>query len=166
MQGSEVKTNLSTNWINHGGDLNNRRYAERETTISPSTASRLRLKWKFNAGHDITATPSIFDGIIYFPSWNGNIYAVRAADGSLVWQKNLEELTGVKPLNSTSAIINVNVTVSRATPTIADDKLIIAVYGPAYVIAVKRATGQLVWKTRLDEHPSSLVTMSGTYYNK
>ncbi|KAL8471548.1 hypothetical protein ACS0TY_028979 [Phlomoides rotata] len=157
---------MAANWINHGGDLNNRRYADGETVISPLTASRLRLKWRLNAGHDITATPAIFDGIFYFPSWNGNIYAVRAADGSLVWKKNLEELAGVKPLNSTSAIINVNATVSRATPTIADEKLIIAVYGPAYVIIVKCVTGQLVWKTQLDEHPSALVTMSGTYYNK
>ncbi|KAL8475644.1 hypothetical protein ACS0TY_028343 [Phlomoides rotata] len=161
-----TRKSRAANWINHGADLNNRRYADGETVISPLTASRLRLKWRLNAGHDITATPAIFDGIFYFPSWNGNIYAVRAADGSLVWKKNLEELARVKPFNSTSAIINVNATVSRATPTIADEKLIIAVYGPAYVIVVKRVTGQLVWKTQLDEHPSALVTMSGTYYNK
>ncbi|XP_017974359.1 PREDICTED: polyvinylalcohol dehydrogenase [Theobroma cacao] len=151
----------SQNWLNHGGDLYNRRYAEKETRISPETVSRLRLKWEFYAGKDITATPAIFNGILYFPSWNGNIYAVEAADGSLVWEKNLHELTG---LTGTGFLINVNWTVARATPTIADDLLIIGISGPAIVIAVERLTGELVWSTQLDNHATGVITMSGTYY--
>ncbi|KAK6280125.1 hypothetical protein POUND7_020392 [Theobroma cacao] len=151
----------SQNWLNHGGDLYNRRYAEKETRISPETVSRLRLKWEFYAGKDITATPAIFNGILYFPSWNGNIYAVEASDGSLVWEKNLHELTG---LTGTGFLINVNWTVARATPTIADDLLIIGISGPAIVIAVERLTGELVWSTQLDNHATGVITMSGTYY--
>ncbi|XP_052485616.1 uncharacterized protein LOC105778798 [Gossypium raimondii] len=155
------KSKSSQNWLNHGGDLYNRRYAEKETMISPETVSNLRLKWEFIAGKDITATPAIFDGTLYFPSWNGNIYAIKACDGSLVWEKNLEELTG---LNATGFIVNVNWTVARATPTIADDLLIIGISGPAIVIAVERITGELVWSTQLDNHPAGIITMSGTYY--
>ncbi|XP_021297783.1 uncharacterized protein LOC110426798 [Herrania umbratica] len=151
----------SQNWLNHGGDLYNRRYAEKETRISPETVSSLRLKWEFYAGKDITATPAIFNGILYFPSWNGNIYAVEASDGSLVWEKNLHELTG---LTGTGFLINVNWTVARATPTIADDLLIIGISGPAIVIAVERLTGELVWSTQLDNHAAGVITMSGTYY--
>ena len=65
----------------------NRRYAYKESKISPKTAPNLRLKWKFYAGRDITATPAIYDGTLYFPSWNGNIYAVKEADGSLVVER-------------------------------------------------------------------------------
>ncbi|MBA0842078.1 hypothetical protein Goarm_001924, partial [Gossypium armourianum] len=155
------KPKSSQNWLNHGGDLYNRRYAEKETMISPETVSNLRLKWEFIAGKDITATPAIFDGTLYFPSWNGNIYAIKACDGSLVWEKNLDELTG---LNATGFIVNVNWTVARATPTIADDLLIIGISGPAIVIAVERITGELVWSTQLDNHPAGIITMSGTYY--
>ncbi|OMO79232.1 Quinonprotein alcohol dehydrogenase-like-superfamily [Corchorus capsularis] len=151
----------SQNWLNHGGDLYNRRYAEKESRISPETVSRLRLKWEFYAGKDITATPAIFDGTLYFPSWNGNIYAVKASDGSLIWQKNLHELTG---LNGTGFLFNVNWTVARATPTIADDLVIIGISGPAIVIAVERLTGELVWSTQLDNHAAGVITMSGTYY--
>lgn len=150
------------NWINHGGDINNRRYASEESKISLESVGNLSLKWKFYAGKDITATPAIFDGTVYFPSWNGNIYAVRASDGSLVWKQNLQMLTG---LNATGYVPSVNWTVARATPTIAgDDLLIVGIYGPAVVIAVKRSTGELVWQTRLDSHDSSVVTMSGTYH--
>ena len=55
--------------------MHNRRYANKETKISPTTVSKLRLKWKFFAGDDISATPAIFNGTLYFPSYNGNIYA-------------------------------------------------------------------------------------------
>ncbi|KAL5743190.1 hypothetical protein ACOSP7_029922 [Xanthoceras sorbifolium] len=54
---------------------------------------------------------------------------------------------------------------SRATPTIVHDGddhdlLIIGVYGPAFVIAVKRSTGKLVWSTQLDHNPAAVITMS------
>ncbi|KHN13633.1 hypothetical protein glysoja_019320 [Glycine soja] len=132
-----------------------------EHKISVETFSNLSLKWEFYAGKDITATPAIFDGTLYFPCWNGNIFAVRAKYGSLVWKQNLGNLTG---LSATGFVAGVNWTVARATPTIAeDDLLIVGIYGPAVVIAVKRSTGDLVWETRLDSHNSSVVTMSRTY---
>ncbi|PIA62582.1 hypothetical protein AQUCO_00200530v1 [Aquilegia coerulea] len=149
-------------WLNHGGDLHNTRYGVGEVKINPRTVSKLKLKWEFYAGGDISATPSIFCDTVYFPSWNGNIYAVKQSDGSLVWEKNLTELTGLEP---SRFVFGVNFTVSRATPTVAGDLLLIGIYGPAYVIAVKRSTGKLVWTTRLDSHNASVVTMSGTVYN-
>ncbi|KAE8661308.1 putative Retrotransposon protein, Ty3-gypsy subclass [Hibiscus syriacus] len=156
-------TDGSNDWLNHGGNILNRRFADTETKISLRTASRLRLKWEFYAGGDISATPAIFDGTLYFPSWNGYLYAVKALDGSLVWKKNLRQLTG---LNSTVVISNVdaNATVSRTTPVIADDLLIIGLSGPAYVVAVRRSNGRLVWLTQLDKHYKAVITMSGTYY--
>lgn len=149
-------------WTNHGGDILNHRYAYGETKISPKTVSNLKLKWKFVAGKDITATPAIYNNILYFPSWNGNIYALDASDGSIIWQSNLGQLTG---LNSTIPVQGVNGTVSRSTPTVADDLLIVGIYGgPAHVIGLNRSNGELVWSTRLDTHYASLITMSGTYY--
>lgn len=102
---------------------------------------------------------------LVFPSWNGYLYAIDAFNGSLVWEKNLQELTG---LNGTGAIANVpkNVTVSRTTPTVVDDLLIIGIYGPAVVIAVDRGTGNLVWSTQLDSNPLAVITMSGTPHQR
>jgi hypothetical protein len=57
------------------------------------------------------------------------------------------------------------VTVSRSTPTIADDLLLVGIYGPAVVIAVARASGRLVWSTQLDPRPRAQITQSGTFYN-
>lgn len=141
-----------------GNYLFNRRHASKETKISPKTVSKLSLKWEFYAGKDISATPSIFNGTLYFPSWNGQIYAVKPSDGSLVWKKNLQNLTGFSP--TPGLVANVNWTVSRSTPTIVvddhHDLLIIGVYGPAFV------TGELVWSTQLDHNPAAVITISGT----
>ncbi|KAK1561973.1 hypothetical protein Q3G72_004093 [Acer saccharum] len=131
-----------------------------------TTFTALAENW-LNHGKDISATPSIFNGTLYFPSWNGQIYADNASDGSLVWKKNIRNLTGLslKP----GLVANVNWTVSGATPTIVvddqdHDLLIIGVYGPAFVVAVRRSTGELVWSTQLDQNPAAVITMSGTYY--
>lgn len=145
--------------MNHGGDITNRRSAVSEVLISPRTINRLKLKWKFLAGFDITATPAVANGVVYFPSWNGNLYAVNAINGRLIWQQNLTRLTGLPPTGTT-----VNVTVSRATPVVADDLLLLGIYGPAVVIAVKRTNGALVWSKLLDPRPLALITQSGTVY--
>ncbi|KAJ0094455.1 hypothetical protein Patl1_15836 [Pistacia atlantica] len=77
---ASADTLFNFDWLNHGGDLNNRRYASEEVLINPSTVKKLRLRWKF--------------------------YAVNAFSGALIWKKNLGELTG---LNGTGIIVNVTV---------------------------------------------------------
>ncbi|KAL3731721.1 hypothetical protein ACJRO7_028582 [Eucalyptus globulus] len=146
-------------WLNHGGDLRNTRNAREEMLISPSTVSGLQLRWKFFAGKDISATPAIANGVVYFPSWNGYLYAVNAFTGGLIWQQNLSELTGLRGTG-----IIVNVTVSRSTPTIAGRLLMVSIYGPAVVIAVNRSNGRLIWLTQLDLRPLAVITTSGTAY--
>lgn len=69
----------------------------------------MRLRWSFFAGKDISATPAVADGRVYFPSWNGYLYAVNAFTGRLIWQPNLGALTG---LEGTGVVVNV--TVSRS----------------------------------------------------
>ncbi|GAA0145617.1 hypothetical protein LIER_05774 [Lithospermum erythrorhizon] len=155
-------SNASEDWLNHGGNILNRAYADSETKISPQTATTLSLGRRFYAGKDISATPAIYNDTVYFSSWNGNMYAVKASDGSLVSQKNLQELTG---LNTTILHSNVSTIVSRATPTIADDKLIVGIRGPAVVIAMERATGNLIRSTRLEDYFSNIITISDTNYN-
>ncbi|KAL3501368.1 hypothetical protein ACH5RR_035832 [Cinchona calisaya] len=81
-------------WLNHGGDLTNRRNAVGEFLINPTTVRYLRLKWRFIAGFDISATPAVANGVVYFPSWNGYLYAksgfawaLDRDNGDIVWFK-------------------------------------------------------------------------------
>lgn len=120
--------------------MNNRRYAYGEVLINPVTVRNLRLRWSFYAGKDISATPAVANGVVYFPSWNGYLYALNAFNGALIWEQNLSKLTG---LSGTGIVVNVTV---------------------AVVVAVSRSNGELVWSTQIDPRPRSQITMSGSVY--
>ncbi|KAG6426300.1 hypothetical protein SASPL_110522 [Salvia splendens] len=94
-------------WLTHGRDISNKR-SEIGGTINPISVrlGLLRQRWEFLAGFDITATPSAANGVVYFPSWNGNLYAVNAANGALIWQRNIGQLTELPP---TGTYVNVAV---------------------------------------------------------
>ncbi|KAL4639373.1 hypothetical protein ACB092_03G212800 [Castanea dentata] len=140
-----VVDNTVAIWLNHGKDITNRRYANDEVLINPLTVH--------------ICNPAVDSGVVYFPSWNGYLYAVNAFTGASISKQNLSELTG---LNGTGIVVNV--TVSRSTPTIVNDLLIVGIYGPAVVIALKRSNGKLVWSTQLDPRPRVQITMSGTAF--
>ncbi|GJQ95046.1 PQQ-dependent membrane bound dehydrogenase [Tanacetum coccineum] len=63
--------------------------------INPSTVHKLKLRWKFLTGADTTATPAVTDGVVYFPAWNGFLYAVNAFTGDLIWKQNLTQQTAL-----------------------------------------------------------------------
>jgi outer membrane protein assembly factor BamB len=54
-------------------------YASAAPTLS-------RVKWRFATRGKIFSSPAVLDGVVYVGSTDGNLYAVRAADGSLVWR--------------------------------------------------------------------------------
>jgi len=58
-----------------------------------------RVKWSFPTGDRIVSSPVYKDGVIYFGSDDGNVYAVDAVDGHQLWKQK----TG-GPVSSTPAI--------------------------------------------------------------
>jgi outer membrane protein assembly factor BamB len=142
-------------WPNHGGGILNRREAVYERQISPKVVAKLTKRWQFVTGDNVTATPAVADGVVYFPSSNGFLYAVCATTGDAIWQTNLTKLT-----KSPKTIF------SRTTPVVTKDLLLIAIFGPALMLAVDQNMGDIVWSTLLDSHPLGVVTMSGTAYKR
>ncbi len=55
--------------------------------VYASEPSKLaRVKWRFHTRGMIFSSPSVLNGVAYVGSSDGNLYAVRANDGSLVWK--------------------------------------------------------------------------------
>lgn len=159
---------LSYQWPSHGGPgIINWRNAFRERKIDPDSVQSYDLKWEFITGGDVTATPSVSRGLVYFPSWNGKLFAVRARTGKLVWEQNLTQLTAgipdIEGKNFVTKLFGYPI-LSRSTPVIVGNLLIVGLSSPGAVIAVKRSTGHHVWSTVLDSHPYALITMSGTVF--
>jgi polyvinyl alcohol dehydrogenase (cytochrome) len=180
-----------------GYDLANSRNASTEKTISAANVSQLAVKWSIDTSGDVSATPAVRDGVVYFPDFGGYLNAVEAATGKQVWQKKISDATG----NPDSQ--------ARNTPVFYGDLLIIGetkhhshdaepgggddhsggddhdhdapptttappdhdhgdggmdehgnetAAKPAHLLAFDRRSGDLVWKTAVDQHAASMIT--------
>lgn len=107
-------------------------------------------------GGDVTATPAIADGVVYFPTWGGEVYSVSEDDGSVLWRANLTQ-----ELNNQKLTI-----ISRNTPVVHEEYLLIGIFKPALQLALDRRTGNLLWSTLLDSHPYAGITCSGSVFER
>jgi outer membrane protein assembly factor BamB len=56
------------------------------TGVYDSAAPALsKVKWRFHTRGKIFSTPAVANGLVYVGSYDGNLYAVRVADGSRAW---------------------------------------------------------------------------------
>lgn len=132
-------------WRTFGPTHENTRNQDAETTIGPAEAITLAPAWTFNVGDNagsggITGTPVIADGCTYVATDGGDVYALNADTGEVVWHVEVPSGGGI---NSTLAVVDgvVYGFVSRA--------------GAPYAIALDQATGALKWQQRLDSQVGS-----------
>jgi outer membrane protein assembly factor BamB len=154
-------------WPNQGGGLFNTRHAYSKN-INSSTISKLALKWQFNAGSDVVVTTAMSnDGIIYFPTLNGNFYALDAKSGNVLWARNVTSFISNELLIEFPTIRSeIPYVFSRMTPVITKHSVLVGIYGPAVLLSLNRYTGNLIWSSLLDTHPWALLTMSGTVHKR
>jgi polyvinyl alcohol dehydrogenase (cytochrome) len=135
-------------WRMGGHDLQNSRHAAAEVKIGPNNVARLAPRWVFAQGGDVSATPAVDGSAVYFPDWQGHLFKLDAATGQVVWSRSIADYTGVPGA------------VSRTSPALDGDNLIIGSQEGGYVMAVDRGTGDLVWRTKADPHPAANITQS------
>ena len=128
----------SEDWPMFGQNLHN--------TASVSDGSlgdvaKLKVKWAFKTGGDVSARAAVVDGRAYFPDWGGNLWAVDVRNGSKVWGHQLSDY-GL-PAN----------THSRTSPAVADGVVYVGTQEGAWLLAIDAHSGKLLWKTQL-ESPS------------
>ena len=83
-KGAQMPFLVQTNWsqFRFSDDLTG--LNSFENVLSRYTANRLDLKWTFFTRYEVTA-PTVFDGVVYFGSGDGNVYAVKATTGAELW---------------------------------------------------------------------------------
>jgi polyvinyl alcohol dehydrogenase (cytochrome) len=147
-------------WPTGSADLRNSRYQPAEKSISPKTVGNLRLKWSFSAAGDVTATPAVVNGFLYFPDTAGWLYKLNASDGTVVWKSQISAYTGIAG------------DYARATPAVTGNTLILgnqsghlSPSSPARVFAVDATTGAPIWSTQVDDTAFSFVTNSAVVVN-
>jgi polyvinyl alcohol dehydrogenase (cytochrome) len=147
-------------WHFAGQNLSDTHYAAAEHTIGPGNVGRLAPRWTFTAGGNVSATPTVVGGVVYFPDWGGNLWAVSAASGQAIWSRRVSDYTGVD-----GDISRLSPAYWRGLLVTGDGALISPVTNGAYMFAVDARTGALRWKTKVDSDPAAIMTSSAVVSN-
>ena len=150
----------SGQWRIAGQNLNNTWNQPAEHKISPANVKDLSPKWVFTTGGDVSATPTVSGGAVYFPDWGGNLFAVKKNSGRLIWSRKISDYDGVAGA------------ISRVSPAVDGDQLIIGdilsptqTHDGANVISVDRNKGTLRWITHVESHPAAIITGSPVVFD-
>ena len=82
-------------WPMYGGNVCSSRSAPSSDPITPQTASRLEVKWAYDAAGDISATPAVAGGQVYVGDWGGMLERLDALTGRVVWSRSVADILGL-----------------------------------------------------------------------
>jgi polyvinyl alcohol dehydrogenase (cytochrome) len=133
-----------------------------------ATLTNARPGWTFTTHGDVSATPTVSNGTVYFPDWGGYLYAVDAHTGKQIWSHKISDYNGIAN------------TFSRSSPAVVGNLLIFGDHPPnkfpppgfgtgtgkgVHMIAVRADTGELAWITQVDNFFDSQITGSPVVFN-
>ena len=90
----------SVDWPTYGYDALRTGYNPNETVLAPGNVGSLTQKWAYELGAVTIGQPAVAAGVVvdetgtdlvYEGSEHGHLVALRVADGSVVWDRNLGE---------------------------------------------------------------------------
>ena len=141
------------NWNGWGAGFDNARFQPSgRAGLTAEQVPRLKLKWVFAYPNTFTANgqPSVVGGRIFVASANRNVYSLDARSGCQYWSFQSE------------APVRTAITISAPAggPPLAffGDRR-----GNAY--ALRAADGELLWKTRVLDHPRAGITGAPVYHD-
>jgi polyvinyl alcohol dehydrogenase (cytochrome) len=136
-------------WNGWSADLANSRY-QPKPGMSATDVSGLKLKWAvaFQGETARSAQPSVVGGRVFTGSGSGGVYSLDAVTGCTYWKYDA------------GASVRTAISIGKAGGKT------IAYFGDvrANVHAIDAATGQFLWKVKVDDHPAARVTGSPAFY--
>ena len=137
---------LGHGWRMIGRDPAGTRNQPFEHQISPSTVGRLAPKWIATTAGDVSATPVVSHGAVYFPDWGGKLWKLDARTGAVIWSHAISEYTGIAN------------DLSRTSPSLAGKTLVIGDLLAPNMMGIDAKTGELRWLTQVNPHPRGIIT--------
>ncbi|MEM2130685.1 MAG: NosD domain-containing protein, partial [Candidatus Bathyarchaeia archaeon] len=138
---NEETTNGNDDWPMFRANAGRTGYAEADAPESN------QVFWRFKTEGAVTSSPAVADGVVYFSSEDGYLYAVSIASGRQVWRIHLGAEIG--------------------SPTVASGKVLVTCK-PSDVVAIDAKSGAQVWRQSLGEEAgfgSPLVVGSRVFVN-
>ncbi len=128
-----------SNWPSYGHDLDNTRTNLSRSAVDRASVGDLKVNWTKDGLVGVTGTPVVADGDVYFGDWQGNVWAVKAATGRVIWTVKVGgDVVG--------------------SPAIAGNALYVGVGDELY--RLDAASGAVVWKTVTNANPFSQINAS------
>jgi polyvinyl alcohol dehydrogenase (cytochrome) len=136
-------------WRTIGHDAADTRAAS-DRRINVSNVARLRPKWIATTAGDVSATPVVAHHAVYFPDWGGMLWKLDARTGAVIWSHAISDYTGIPN------------DISRSSPSLAGDTLVIGDLLAPNMMGIDADTGALRWITQVNPHPRGIITGSPT----
>ena len=131
-----------------GHDSKNNRNQPQERVIGAENASQLAVKWRAATAGDVSATPAVVDGAVYFGDFGGMEWKLDAATGNVIWSHRVSDYTGIPG------------DISRSSPALSGNTLVIGDLSAPNMMGIDEKTGDLRWITRLDPDSHAIITGS------
>lgn len=139
-------------WNGWGANLNNSRFQPAEAArLRPDQVPKLRLKWAFGfpSVPSAYAQPTVVGGVLFVGGYK--VHALDAMSGCTIWTYATEA--------------PVRTAVSFGTLSGTDHFAVFFGGVRANAYAVDAATGSLVWKTKVEDHPATRITGAPTLFS-
>jgi PQQ-dependent dehydrogenase (methanol/ethanol family) len=158
----ELAATPMENWINNGGANNNQRYSGLDQ-INTSNVANLKEAWHIHldgsgmaAKYSAEGTPIVYNGVMYIPTGNSDVFAVDATNGRRIWT----HLSGMEQTINTACCGWDNRGVS-----IGDGKIFVSQLD-GQLVALDQATGGIVWARIVHNWREGFtLTSSPLYFN-
>jgi polyvinyl alcohol dehydrogenase (cytochrome) len=138
-------------WPMGGQNINDTRASS--SNLNAENVKHLALKWKLTTHGDVSATPAVVGGALYFPDWAGYMYKVDAETGAVIWSHQVSEYDGIAGA------------VARTSPTVDGDTVYIGDQNGGNLLALNTANGNLRWSAPLGGgNPFAIATQSPIVY--
>ena len=135
-------------WRTIGQDPANGRNQPLERAISVDNVDRLALKWIAITAGDVSATPAVVNGAVYFGDFGGRLWKLDAGTGGVIWSRLVSEYTGIAG------------DIARTSPSLVGTTLVVGDLRAPNMIGIDARTGERRWITQVHPDPKGIMTGS------
>ena len=156
---------VRTDWPQYGFGPGGGRHNRFENVLSPKNVAKLKLRFRYSAPPGV-GPPVVAEGMVYFGSNDGNVYALNAHTGALVWKAEGSGLAAVadgiiycmgssdfflyaRNAKTGALVWAYNIQISANAPVVSDGVVFMTAETDAGydLFALNAHTGLLYWRT-------------------
>ena len=100
--GAQAPFLVNTNWTQFHFTPNHKGLNPYENVLNTHTVGNLSLLWTYTTGGPVQSPPIVANGVVYVGSNDGNVYALKASTGALLWSFPTGETDPLSPVLAVS----------------------------------------------------------------